>query len=129
MKRIDALVLSPRPAKSAAPAADSEEDSGVQAISLDFDDAETPAAGALDYDLIAELAKNVYASGKAKKVFSDWSKGSNLVTKDHFADGSISSGVRFSDDQIDVVFEHFDKDGKGALSFSEFIRLLAAKQQ
>jgi Ca2+-binding EF-hand superfamily protein len=126
VKRIDALVLSPRAALKSKPAA--TEDDVVEAVELDFGDEDAAAAVPLDAARVEQLASSVYAAGKTKKIFSDWSKGSNLVTKDLFAEGAQSMGVSFSPAQIDAVYVAFDKDGKGALSFGEFIRLLATKK-
>ncbi len=86
-------------------------------------------AESIDFGLLQTVSREVYAKGKVKNVFSDWSKGANTLTAEQFVAGTKALGFPVSAAQTKLVFAKFDKEQKGSISFGEFVRILSSKPE
>lgn len=81
-------------------------------------------------DVLAAISYSVYSSYRgARKAFGVFeTTGNKHVSKDEMAAGLRKAGIDCSSDELDAIYERFDLDGSGALSFSQFVKLLAAAE-
>ena len=134
ISEVDANALnSPAKQKKAAAAA-----AAAATQQLDFGGADDAGAGdegaaaaaapaTLDVALLQAVSKEVYNRGKVKSVYADWCKSGNGLTRDQFVTSTAAIGFPVPPAQADLVFARFDAQGKGTLSLSEFMRILALK--
>eukprot|EP01043_Picozoa_sp_COSAG02_P073616 COSAG02_NODE_14386_length_1277_cov_3.599564_2_plen_281_part_01 len=79
-------------------------------------------------DLLAAISYSVYSSYRgARKAFGmfDASSGDKQVSKTEMAAGLRKARIECSPAELDAIYERFDLDGSGSLSFSQFVKLLA----
>lgn len=82
-------------------------------------------------DLLAAISYSVYSSYRgARKAFGvfDASSGDKQVSKTELADGLKKAQIECSPAELEAIYERFDLDGSGSLSFSQFVKLLAAAE-
>jgi hypothetical protein len=120
--KFDAMLLGNKKAAAATPVAAPVSTTGdvVDMIVEDVDEDKVDISQTIEM-----LKKEVYAQGKVKKVFSEWSKGANTMTKPQFAEGAKSLYITLDEETVDTLVKMADKDGKGTLTFGEFVRLLS----
>ena len=58
----------------------------------------------------------------------DASSGDKQVSKPEMAAGLRKAQIDCSPAELDAIYERFDVDGSGSLSFSQFVKLLAAAE-
>jgi Ca2+-binding EF-hand superfamily protein len=58
-----------------------------------------------------------------------WCAGNKLVSKEEMAAGLQKSGIECTSEELEAIFSRFDLDDSGALSFGQFLKLLAAAEQ
>jgi hypothetical protein len=85
-------------------------------------------AAEVDPAVIEQLSKAIHAhSQRLRHTFQEWNKSSNAAAlpKENFLAGARALNVPLTDEQANQLYERFDADGDDALSYSEFVRMLA----
>jgi len=79
-------------------------------------------------DILAAISYSVYSTMRgARKAFKVLdSAGDKRVNKEEMGAGLCRVGVECSSAELDAIFERFDVNHSGALSFDQFVKLLAA---
>lgn len=84
----------------------------------------------IDQALIQHLSSAIYAhSQRLRHTFQEWNKSSQNATlaKENFVAGARALKVDLSDEQATALYARFDGDGDDAITYSEFVRMLATK--
>ena len=79
-------------------------------------------------DVLAAISYSVYSQYRGtRKAFGAFeTSGDKQVSEAEMASGLKKAGVDCTEAELSAIYAKFDKDENGALSFSEFIKMLAA---
>jgi len=81
----------------------------------------------LDMAYLERLGREVYTKGKVRSVFTEWAQGGTSLTKEQLAAGAAKIHYPLSASQLDLIFAAYDREGKGTLSYADFMRMLSAR--
>jgi len=85
----------------------------------------------IDVGLVQKLASAVYNhSQRLRHTFNEWNAGAtntSILSKSNFMSGAQALGIPMTSAQVEAIYNRFDGDYDGAISYSEFVRLLATK--
>ena len=81
-------------------------------------------------DVLAAISYSVYSAYRgARKAFGVFeTTGDKQLSKTELSAGLQKAGIECSSGELGAIYERFDLDGSGALSFSQFVKLLAAAE-
>ena len=69
-------------------------------------------------------------SDRLLRIFKEWDEnGDGQISVKEFRRALPMLGIRATRQEVDVLFESFDQDGSGAITFAELSRLLDAGQE
>jgi len=85
---------------------------------------------AIDMALLSKIGDVVYAhSQRLRHTFQEFTHGlSPTLSKDNFSEGIKGLGLSVEQPQIDALYQRFDTDMDGAITYSEFVRMLSTKE-
>ena len=92
----------------------------------------SPSGGLIyvqEYRLSLLLETLSVKSGQVYQILMQWDQnGDAQVDRQEFGEAIRHLGLQFADEDIDVVFHHFDSDGSGSIDFVELDSKLRPKQ-